>query len=112
MVAIGLWGWLQQWKHRHKPIWAAPLWQGITARVENTAPKVCHAHMPKNHTTEEHQNNEQVDKAVKIEVDQMAVEWERKGELFVAQWIYAAWGLLGRDAAYRWTHDQGVDLTM
>jgi len=34
MVANVLWGQLQQWKknnwqHRGKPIWAAPLWQGI-----------------------------------------------------------------------------------
>ncbi|GAB0208802.1 hypothetical protein GRJ2_003345900 [Grus japonensis] len=38
MVANALWGWLQQWKQsnwqcRGKPIWAAPLWQDIAARL-------------------------------------------------------------------------------
>ena len=41
------------------------------------------AHMPKNHTTEEHRNNEQVDKAVKIEVAQVDLDWECRSELFV-----------------------------
>uniref|UniRef100_A0A663E8Z5 RNase H type-1 domain-containing protein n=1 Tax=Aquila chrysaetos chrysaetos TaxID=223781 RepID=A0A663E8Z5_AQUCH len=91
MVANALWGCLQQWKktswqHRGKPIWAAALWQDITAWVENMVLKVHHvdAHMPKSHATEEHQNNEQVDKAAKIEVAQVDLDWERKGELFVA----------------------------
>ncbi|GAB0190200.1 hypothetical protein GRJ2_001485300 [Grus japonensis] len=75
MVANALWGWLHQWKktswqRRGKPIWAAALWQDITARVENMAVKVRHvdAYVPKSCATEEHQNNEQVDKAAKIEV--------------------------------------------
>lgn len=39
--------WLQQWKKtnwqcRGKPIWAAVLWQGITARIGNTALKERH----------------------------------------------------------------------
>lgn len=77
MVANALWGWLQQWKQsnwqrRGKPIWAATLWQDSAARVENLAVKVRHvdAHMPKNRATEEHQNNEEVDRASKIEVAQ------------------------------------------
>ncbi|GAB0210089.1 hypothetical protein GRJ2_003474700 [Grus japonensis] len=85
MVANALWGWLQQWKktnwqHRGKPIWAAALWQDIAARVENMAVKVRHvdAHIPKSRATEEHQNNEQVDKAAKIEVAQVDLDWERK----------------------------------
>ncbi|XP_054675222.1 ribonuclease H-like [Grus americana] len=91
MVANALWGWLQQWKktnwqRRGKPIWAAALWQDIAARVENMAVKVRHvdAHVPKSCATEEHQNNQQVDKAAKIEVAQVDLDWERKGELFVA----------------------------
>ncbi|KAK4832972.1 hypothetical protein QYF61_026798 [Mycteria americana] len=75
MVANALWGWLQQWKqsnwqHRGKPIWAAALWQDIAARVENPVVKVCHvdAHVPKSQATGEHQNNQQVDQAAKIEV--------------------------------------------
>ncbi|KAM9591204.1 ribonuclease H-like isoform 1-T3 [Morphnus guianensis] len=104
MVENALWGWLQQWKKinwqsRGKPIWAAALWQGIAARVENMALKVCHVdgHMPKNCATEEHQNNEQVDKAVKIEVAQVDLDSERKGELFVARWTHKTSGHLGRD---------------
>ena len=74
MVANDLWGWLQQWKknnwqRRGKPIWAAPLWQDIAARLEKLVVKVCHvdAHIPKSRATEEHQNN-QVHWAAKIEV--------------------------------------------
>jgi len=38
IVANALWGWLQQWKknnwqHRGKPIWAAPLRHDISARL-------------------------------------------------------------------------------
>ncbi|KAJ7413850.1 hypothetical protein BTVI_42305 [Pitangus sulphuratus] len=40
------------------------------------------AHMPKGRATEEHQNNEQVDKAVKIEIAQVDLDWERKGMRF------------------------------
>ncbi|GAB0208244.1 hypothetical protein GRJ2_003290100 [Grus japonensis] len=79
MVANALWGWLQQWKQsnwqcRGKSIWAAPLWQDIAARLEKLVVKVRHvdAHIPKSRATEEHQNNQQVDQAAKIEVAQMA----------------------------------------
>ncbi|GAB0206545.1 hypothetical protein GRJ2_003120100 [Grus japonensis] len=78
MVANALWGWLQQWKRsnwqrRGKSIWAAPLWQDIAARLEKLVVKVRHvdAHIPKSRATEEHQNNQQVDQAAKIEVAQM-----------------------------------------
>ncbi|KAK4815868.1 hypothetical protein QYF61_009919 [Mycteria americana] len=45
MVANALWGWLQQWKQsnwqrRGKPIWAAALWQGTAAWVENLVVEV------------------------------------------------------------------------
>jgi len=72
-VASTFWGWLQQWKknwqRRGKPIWAAPLWQDISAWLEKLVVKVCHvdANVPKSQTTEEHQNNQQVDQAAKIE---------------------------------------------
>ncbi|GAB0210171.1 hypothetical protein GRJ2_003482900 [Grus japonensis] len=119
MVANALWGWLQQWKktnwqRRGKPIWAAALWQDIAARVENMAVKVRHvdAHIPKSRATEEHQNNEQVDKAAKIEVAQVDLDWECKGELFIGRWAHETSGHLGRDATYRWARDRGVDLTM
>ncbi|GAB0204352.1 hypothetical protein GRJ2_002900800 [Grus japonensis] len=119
MVANALWGWLQQWKRnnwqrRGKPIWAAPLWQDIAARLEKLVVKVCHvdAHVPKSRATEEHQNNQQVDQAAKIEVAQVDLDWQRKGELFIARWAHDTSGHQGRDATYRWARDRGVDLSM
>ncbi|GAB0207714.1 hypothetical protein GRJ2_003237100 [Grus japonensis] len=119
MVANALWGWLQQWKQsnwqrRGKPIWAAPLWQDIAARLEKLDVQVCHvdAHIPKNLATEDHQNNQQVDQAAKIEVAQVDLDWQRKGELFIARWALDTSGHQGRDATYRWAHDRGLDLTM
>ena len=112
MLANALRGWLQQWKKtnwqcRGKPIWAAALWQDIAAQVENMALKVRYVdtHMPKRRSTEEHQNNEQVDKAAKTEVSQVDLDWERKGELFVARWAHETSGHLGRDVTYRWACD-------
>ncbi|GAB0209821.1 hypothetical protein GRJ2_003447800 [Grus japonensis] len=119
MVANALWGWLQQWKQsnwqrRGKPIWAAPLWQDIAARLEKLAVKVRHvdAHVPKSRATEEHENNQQVDQAAKIEVAQVDLDWQPKGELFIAWWAHDTSGHQGRDATYRWARDQGVDLSM
>ncbi|GAB0203617.1 hypothetical protein GRJ2_002827300 [Grus japonensis] len=119
MVANALWGWLQQWKRnnwqcRGKPIWAAPLWQDIAARLEKLVVKVHHvdAHVPKSWATEEHQNNQQVDQAAKIEVAQVDLDWQRKGELFIARWAHDTSGHQGRDATYRWARDRGVDLSM
>ncbi|GAB0207801.1 hypothetical protein GRJ2_003245800 [Grus japonensis] len=111
--------WLQQWKRnnwqlRGKPIWAAELWQDIAARLENLIVKVCHnnAHVPKSWATEEHQNNQQVDQAAKIEVAQVDLDWQHKGELFIARWAHDTSGHQGRDATYRWARDRGVDLSM
>ncbi|GAB0203799.1 hypothetical protein GRJ2_002845500 [Grus japonensis] len=119
MVANALWGWLQQWKRnnwqrRGKPIWAAPLWQDIAAWLQNLIVKVHHvdAHLPKSRATEEHQNNQQVDQAAKIEVAQVHLDWQHKGELFIAHWAHDTSGHQGRDATYRWARDRGVDLTM
>ncbi|GAB0204053.1 hypothetical protein GRJ2_002870900 [Grus japonensis] len=116
---FALWGWLQQWKQsnwqrRGKPIWAAPLWQDIAARLEKLVVKVCHvdAHVPKSRATEEHQNNQQVDQAAKIEVAQADLDWQRKGELFIARWAHDTSGHQGRHATYRWARDRGVDLSM
>ncbi|KAK4807085.1 hypothetical protein QYF61_018426 [Mycteria americana] len=88
--------------------------QDIAARVENRAVKVRHvdAHVPKSRATEEHQNNQQVDQAAKMEVAQVGLDWQHKGELFIARWAHDTSGHQGRDATYRWAHDQGVDLTM
>ncbi|GAB0207169.1 hypothetical protein GRJ2_003182500 [Grus japonensis] len=91
MVANALWGWLQQWKQsnwqrRGKPIWAAPLWQDIAARLEKLVVKVRHvdAHVPKSQATEEHQNNQQVDQAAQTEVVRLDLDWQRKGGLFIS----------------------------
>ena len=95
MVANALWGWLQQWKqsnwqHRGKPIWAAPLWQDTAVRLEKPVVKVRHAdaHVPKSQATEEHQNNHQGHQAAKTEVAQVDLDWQHKGELFIAWWAY------------------------
>ncbi|KAM6325822.1 uncharacterized protein FN964_016681 [Alca torda] len=117
MVANALWGWLKQWKQsnwqrRGKPIWAAELWQDIAERLGKLVVKVRHvdAHIPMSRATEEHQNNQQVDKAAKI--FQTDLDWEHKGELFLARWAHDTSGHQGRDATYKWARDRGVDLTM
>ncbi|RMC05662.1 hypothetical protein DUI87_17747 [Hirundo rustica rustica] len=94
MVANALWGWLR--------------------RVERLPVKVRHvdAHIPKSRANEEHRNNEQVDRAAKIEVSKIDLDWEHKGELFLARWAHDASGHQGRDATYKWARDRGVDLTM
>ena len=119
MVANALWGWLQQWKQsnwqcRGKPIWAATLSQVIAARVENLVVEVRHvdAYIPKSQATEEHRNNQQVDSSIKIEVAEVDLDWQCKGELFLAPWARDTSGHQGRDATYRWARDRGVDLTM
>ncbi|TRZ07702.1 hypothetical protein HGM15179_019409 [Zosterops borbonicus] len=68
--------------------------------------------MSKDHATEKHSINEQVDKDAKTGIGQVDLDWEKKGELFIAQWAHETSGHLGRDATYRWACDQGVDLTM
>ncbi|GAB0209681.1 hypothetical protein GRJ2_003433800 [Grus japonensis] len=52
------------------------------------AVKVHHvdADVPKSHATEEHQNNEQVDKAAKIEVAQVDLDWEHKVQKSNGEW--------------------------
>jgi len=70
------------------------------------------AHVPKSQATEEHQNNHQVDQAAKTEVAQVDLDWQHKGELFIAQWAHDTSGRQGRDATYRWARDRGLDSTM
>ena len=70
------------------------------------------AHVPKSWATEEQKNYHQVDQAAKIEVAQIDLDWQNKGELFLAQWAHETSGHQGRDATYKWARDQGVDLTM
>ncbi|RMC11059.1 hypothetical protein DUI87_12251 [Hirundo rustica rustica] len=119
MVANALWGWLKRWKEANwqrggKPIWAAKEWKDIATRVGRLPVKVRHidAHIPKSRANEEHRNNEQVDRAAKTEVSKIDLDWEHKGELFLAQWAHDASGHQGRDATYKWARDRGVDLTM
>ncbi|RMC20297.1 hypothetical protein DUI87_01144 [Hirundo rustica rustica] len=119
MVANALWGWLEKWKkanwqRRGKPIWAVDEWKDIATRVEKLPVKVRHvdAHVPKSRANEEHRNNEQVDQAAKIEVSKIDLDWQHKGELFLAHWAHDASGHQGRDATYKWAQDRGVDLTM
>ena len=118
MDAKALWGWLQQWEQnnwqrRGKPTWAAELWKDIAAQIKNMVVEVCHvdAHVPKSQATEEQKNNHQVDQAARI-VAQRDLDWQNKGELFLAQWAHETSGHRGRDATYKWARDRGVDLTM
>ncbi|RMC19448.1 hypothetical protein DUI87_04059 [Hirundo rustica rustica] len=102
------------WQRRGKPICAADEWKDIATRVEKLPVKVRHvdAHVPKSQANEEHRTNEQVDQAAKIEVSKIDLDWQHKGELFLAQWAHDASGHQGRDATYKWARDRGVDLTM
>ncbi|KAK4831980.1 hypothetical protein QYF61_020363 [Mycteria americana] len=61
--------------------------KGGCREVENLVVKVHHidAHIPKSRATEEHQNNQQVDQAAKTEVAQVDLDWQHKGELFIAR---------------------------
>ncbi|RMB96992.1 hypothetical protein DUI87_26572 [Hirundo rustica rustica] len=86
----------------------------IATRVGRLPVKVHHvdAHIPKSRANEEHRNNEQVDRAAKIEVSKIDLDWEHKGELFLARWAHDASGHQGRDATYKWARGRGVDLTL
>ena len=57
------------------------LWKDIAAQT-NMVVKVHHvdAHVPKSQATEEQQNNHQVDRAARIEVAQIDLDWKHKGE--------------------------------
>ncbi|RMB92675.1 hypothetical protein DUI87_30984 [Hirundo rustica rustica] len=88
--------------------------QDIATRVEKLTVKVQHvdAHVSKSQANEKHHNNEQVDKAAKVKVSQVDLDWQHKGELFLARWAHDVSGHQGRDATYRWARDRGVDLTI
>ncbi|RMB97754.1 hypothetical protein DUI87_25753 [Hirundo rustica rustica] len=75
------------WQRRGKPIWAADEWKDIATRVEKLPVKVRHvdAHVPKSRANKEHRNNEQIDQAAKIEVSKIDLDWQHKGELFLAR---------------------------
>ena len=58
-------------------------------------------HIPKSRATEEHQNNQQADQAAKIKVSQVDLDWQHKGEQFMARWAHDSSGHQGRDGTYR-----------
>ncbi|KAK4820989.1 hypothetical protein QYF61_009455 [Mycteria americana] len=86
----------------------------IAAQVEKLVVKVRHidAHVPQSWATEEHQNNRQMDQAAKIEVVQVGLDWQQKGQLFIAWWAHDTSRHQGTDATYIWARDRGADLTM
>jgi len=75
--------------------------------------KVCHidAHVPKSCATEEHHNNQQVDQSTRIEMAEVDLDWQHKGELFLAQYTHDTSDHQRRYASCRWAQDQGLDLT-
>ena len=58
--------------------------------AENNIVKVCHidAHIPKSHATEGHQNIQQVGQTARIEMAQIDLDWQHKGELFLVFWAH------------------------
>ncbi|GAB0185445.1 macrophage immunometabolism regulator [Grus japonensis] len=48
---------------------------------------------------------QQVDQAAEIEVAQVDLDQQHKGELFIAHWAHDTSGHQGRNATYRWAHD-------
>jgi len=63
---------------------------GKVLRVKNMATKIQNvdSHVHKVYVTEEHQNNQQIDPASRIEVVQVDLDWQHKEETFLAQWAY------------------------
>ena len=85
----------------------------ISAWVENMVVKVCHvdAYVPKSCATEEHHNNQQVDQPTRIEMAEVDLDWQHKGELFLGQYTHDTSDHQRRYASCRWAQDQGLDLT-
>jgi len=53
-----------------------------------------------------------MNQAAKTEVGQVDLDWQHRGEFFIAWWAPDTSGHQGRDTIYRWTCDRGVKLTM
>ncbi|TRZ09184.1 hypothetical protein HGM15179_017924 [Zosterops borbonicus] len=53
-----------------------------------------------------------MDQAAKIKVSQVDLDWQHKGELFLARWAHDTSDHEGRHATYRWARDRAVHLTM
>ena len=80
----------------------------------NIVVKAHHAdvHAPKSWAAEEQQNNHQVERAAKTEVTHIELDWQNKGEIFLAQLAHETLGHQGGDATCKWARDRGADLTM
>ncbi|RMB91849.1 hypothetical protein DUI87_31777 [Hirundo rustica rustica] len=74
-------------------------WTDIATQVEKLTMKVRHvnARVSRSQANEEHHNNEQVDKAAKVKVSQADLDWQHKGEVFLAHWAHDASGHQGTD---------------
>ncbi|KAF4804518.1 hypothetical protein TURU_007142 [Turdus rufiventris] len=68
--------------------------------------------LPQSWANKEHRHNEQVDQAAQTEVSKRDLDWQRKGEFFLARWGHDASDHQGRDATDKWAQDRGVNLTM
>ncbi|KAK4810858.1 hypothetical protein QYF61_008830 [Mycteria americana] len=74
------------------------MFKGRVPSTHHATDATWNAHIPKSGATEEHQNKQQVDQASQIEVAQVDLDWQHKGELFIAQWAHDTSGHQGRDA--------------
>ncbi|TRZ04606.1 hypothetical protein HGM15179_022501 [Zosterops borbonicus] len=63
--------------------WKAAVWSPTGQVTEATEGE--DAHVPKSQANEEQQNNKQVDQAAKIEVSKADLDWQHKGDLFLAR---------------------------
>lgn len=120
MVANAIWVWLDWWKKANWQKRNSHLGCSIVAKLpcldrevdcESTSCR-CTCTVPKSWVPEEHCSNRQLDQAAKIKVFQVDLDWQHRGESFLAQWAHDTSGHQGRDAIYRWARDQGMDLTM
>lgn len=102
MLCGGSWkgGKKANWQWRGKPIWAAEEGQDIASHVEKLTLNIHHVHVLKSQDNEEQCNKKQVYWAVKIKVSQVDLDWQHKGELFLAGWAHDASGRQGRDETY------------
>ena len=83
-----------------KPIWAAEVWKDISVYVWKLAVKAgdVDSHTPRSWAAEEHDSNGLEDWAAKTEVSWVDLDWQHKGELFLAHWAPDTSGHQGRDA--------------
>lgn len=102
MVANTLW--------ETESIWMANLWKNIAQDLEKLNVWMQHVNVPKGRATKEEINNHQADWDAQIATINEDMDWEHKGELFVARWARETLGHPRWDATYHWARDGGVDL--